>query len=160
ADNIQRFNDNFKGYSQDIRFPKVYSDITTTTVLMETFERGIPIGALLPSTADHNPGTESGDDDGDKVMVDDVVVSKRDICQMGVKAFLHMLFIDNFIHGDLHPGNILVQADKPGASSGNNDRAGVRLVFLDCGLANELSDRDLTNFVDLMHAIMIGESTE
>ncbi|KAF4728858.1 AarF domain containing kinase 2, partial [Perkinsus olseni] len=79
---------------------------------------------------------------------------------MGVKAFLHMLFIDNFIHGDLHPGNILVQADKPGASSGNNDRAGVRLVFLDCGLANELSDRDLTNFVDLMHAIMIGESTE
>ncbi|KAF4651206.1 ATP binding domain 4 [Perkinsus olseni] len=162
ADNIQRFNDNFNGYSQDIRFPKVYSNITTRTVLIETFEHGIPIGALLPSTADHGPAKEV-DDDGDKVMVDDddVMVSKRDICQMGVKAFLHMLFIDNLIHGDLHPGNILVQADKSGASSsGNNDTAGVRLVFLDCGLANELSDRDLTNFVDLMHAIMIGESSE
>ncbi|EEQ97331.1 conserved hypothetical protein, partial [Perkinsus marinus ATCC 50983] len=158
AANIQRFNDNFKDYTGSIRFPTVYSDLTTKTVLIESFESGVPIGSLLSTN-----GQVVNDDD---VIIDRMRVSKREICKMGVKAFLHMLFIDNFIHGDLHPGNILVQVPTmtdPSDTSANSHAAAagtVRLVFLDCGLANELSNRDLTNFVDLMHAIMIGESTE
>lgn len=32
---------------------------------------------------------------------------------MGLDAFLHMLVMDNFIHSDLHPGNIIIRFLKP-----------------------------------------------
>ena len=49
------------------------------------------------------------------------------------------LFIHNFVHGDLHPGNILVQ-DEVG------DKASPKLVLLDCGITNSLTKADLENF--------------
>jgi tRNA A-37 threonylcarbamoyl transferase component Bud32 len=33
------------------------------------------------------------------------------MCNRGIDAVLKMLFQDNFVHGDLHPGNILVTPD-------------------------------------------------
>ena len=38
----------------------------------------------------------------------DLVIRKQ-IADIGIAAFLKMLFVDNFVHGDLHPGNILVR---------------------------------------------------
>ena len=40
--------------------------------------------------------------------------TKRELARIGVRSFLHMCFRHNFIHGDLHPGNILVNIS-PGA---------------------------------------------
>lgn len=39
--------------------------------------------------------------------------TRRTIANEGVDMFLHMMFTDNFVHGDLHPGNILVQNVSP-----------------------------------------------
>jgi predicted unusual protein kinase regulating ubiquinone biosynthesis (AarF/ABC1/UbiB family) len=33
---------------------------------------------------------------------------KKRLAKIGLKAFLKMVFLDNFVHGDLHPGNIFV----------------------------------------------------
>lgn len=34
---------------------------------------------------------------------------RRRIALIGARALLKMLFVDNFVHGDLHPGNILIR---------------------------------------------------
>lgn len=90
-----------------------------------------------------------------------------------------MLILDNFVHSDLHPGNILVTLTPPsdidGTASSNvmkklNDisdhhswqkriqalhKQGYvpKLVFIDAGLVASLSDTNLTNFLDLFNAI-------
>jgi aarF domain-containing kinase len=73
-------------------FPYPYSDYTTRQVLVEEFAQGIPLSAFL----------ESGGG-----------VFQKEIADEGLDAFLHMLLIDNFVHADLHPGNIMVRFYKP-----------------------------------------------
>ena len=60
-----------------------------------------------------------------------------------------MMFIDNFVHGDLHPGNVLVREHK-----GINGKP--QIVFLDAGLVIKLSEKDRKNFLDLFAAVAAG----
>lgn len=73
-------------------FPYPYSDYTTRQVLVEEFAQGIPLADFL--------------EDGGGVF-------QQEIADEGLDAFLHMLLIDNFVHADLHPGNIMVRFYKP-----------------------------------------------
>jgi hypothetical protein len=36
---------------------------------------------------------------------------KLKISDLGVRLILKMVFFDNFIHGDLHPGNLMVEVE-------------------------------------------------
>ncbi|MCJ1467623.1 hypothetical protein MMC07_006248 [Pseudocyphellaria aurata] len=73
-------------------FPYPYSDYTTRQVLVEEFAQGIPLADFL--------------EDGGGVF-------QQEIADEGLDAFLRMLLIDNFVHADLHPGNIMVRFYKP-----------------------------------------------
>jgi aarF domain-containing kinase len=77
---------------------------------------------------------------------------RREIARIGFDAYLRMVLIHNFVHADMHPGNILVRIDES-----TND---VRLVFLDCGLVSELSDTDNENFQDLFITIVVEGDAE
>jgi aarF domain-containing kinase len=141
ADNINRFSILFRD-RPDIRFPKVFIEHCTKDILVETFEEGIPLGRII----------EHGS-----------TKLKKKVCDLGVDAFLKMLFVDNFVHGDLHPGNIFFRPasgetdlDKLNKSG---DVAG-RVIFIDCGLIAQLGRRDERNFIDLMHAVITGKSRE
>ncbi len=57
------------------------------------------------------------------------------------------MFVHNFIHGDLHPGNILVQ----------DPTSHPRLVLIDCGIASSLRPVDFEKFYKLFKAIVLGE---
>ncbi|KAH8690961.1 putative ubiquinone biosynthesis protein [Talaromyces proteolyticus] len=73
-------------------FPYPYQEYTTREVLVEEFAQGIPLSVFL-----RNGGG----------------VYQEEIADEGLDAFLHMLLIDNFVHADLHPGNIMVRFYKP-----------------------------------------------
>ena len=73
-------------------FPYPYTEYTTRQVLIEEFASGIPLATFL----------ESGGG-----------IFQKEIADEGLDAFLHMLLLDNFIHADLHPGNIMVRFYKP-----------------------------------------------
>nr|OQO26234.1 hypothetical protein B0A51_07240 [Rachicladosporium sp. CCFEE 5018] len=89
--NLTIFRKNFRSRST-AWFPYPYSQYTTRQVMVEEFATGIPLEDFL-----QNGGG----------------VFQKEIADEGLDAFLHMLLIDNFIHADLHPGNIMVRFYKP-----------------------------------------------
>lgn len=91
ATNLVRFREKFKSRTT-AWFPYPYLDYTTREVLVEEFAQGIPLATFL----DIGGG-----------------VYQHEIANEGLDAFLHMLLIDNFVHADLHPGNIMVRFYQP-----------------------------------------------
>ncbi|KAJ3487134.1 hypothetical protein NLG97_g6474 [Lecanicillium saksenae] len=87
AANLATFRQNFKDRTT-AWFPYPYTDFTTRNVLIEEFAQGIPLADFM----------ENGGG-----------VFQYDIADEGLDAFLRMLLLDNFVHADLHPGNIMVR---------------------------------------------------
>lgn len=91
ASNLAIFREKFKSRST-AWFPYPYLEYSTREVLVEEFAQGIPMTTFM----------ELGGG-----------VYQQEIASEGLDAFLHMLLIDNFIHADLHPGNIMVRFYRP-----------------------------------------------
>lgn len=91
ATNLVIFRNKFKSRNT-AWFPYPYMEYTTREVLVEEFAQGIPLAKFL----DIGGG-----------------VYQHEIANEGLDAFLHMLLIDNFVHADLHPGNIMVRFYQP-----------------------------------------------
>ncbi|KAH9441853.1 hypothetical protein Pst134EA_032188 [Puccinia striiformis f. sp. tritici] len=94
--NLIRFEENFKN-RKTISFPRPLISFTTHKVLIEEFQDALPLKLFL------NPGVPGPFD--------------HRISNIGLDAFLQMLLIDNFVHADLHPGNIMVKFYKPTTKS-------------------------------------------
>lgn len=87
ANNIRRFQENFKG-KEDIYIPKVYFEHTTERVLTMQLLPGIPLS--------HEAALKQEGIDRDEVI------------RKGLKAYIQMVFEDGLFHGDLHAGNFFV----------------------------------------------------
>lgn len=83
-------------------FPQLW--IQTAQVLVETYEAGEHISRYVRE----EPGSP---------------ISSR-LAELGSQAMLKMMLIDNLIHSDLHPGNILVRLDPPRLTQLVTDRTG------------------------------------
>ncbi|CAI2348221.1 unnamed protein product [Caenorhabditis sp. 36 PRJEB53466] len=92
---LKKFSDNFHSSETGIRFPIVLG--YTKTAIVETFEEGIYINRLV---------AEEGQPE---LTARQSISVRRRIALMGARALLKMIFVDNFVHGDLHPGNILIR---------------------------------------------------
>jgi aarF domain-containing kinase len=72
--------------------------------------------------------------------------------------FLSQLFEDNFIHGDLHPGNLLLTYDTSAPTHiFSLSHQPVQLTVLDTGLCTELNAEDRKNFVTLLKLVIEGD---
>jgi aarF domain-containing kinase len=141
ARHLRRFGRNFRRATQ-VFAPWPVCGLATEGVLCETFERGEALSSAIRRGCEDNATT----------------------CALGVDTYLKMLLRDNFLHSDLHPGNILYHREADVLDVGDAcdsvpDRAararrakarvdGVRLVLLDFGIADALPgdvrDRFLT----------------
>ncbi|KAL7417699.1 hypothetical protein BDY24DRAFT_375784 [Mrakia frigida] len=96
AENLERFERNFMYRRGAVSFPRPVRDYSTREVLVEEFENALPLKWFL-----RNGGGEYDEQ----------------LAGMGLDAFLNMLLLDNWTHGDLHPGNIMVKFFKPSTSA-------------------------------------------
>ena len=88
--NLAKFRHNFRN-RLDIHFPKPFLTFSTRDVLVEEYIKAVPMARML--SLKDNFGKNLSKEVSDK----------------GLDSFLQMLILDNFVHADLHPGNMLVR---------------------------------------------------
>jgi len=138
-----------------IVLPEVEKDWISANVIVESFERGVSIASWFPTPDSAFRRTSSGKDLELSAKQRNTTV-QQDRLQLAAvmgNLFCTMVFEQNWVHGDLHPGNILVRA---GESDHGGDRR-LEIVILDCGLATKLHANDRRNFVDLLSCVVRDE---
>ena len=76
-------------------------------------------------------------------------VLRANVALCGVQSYLKMLIWDNFVHADLHPGNVLVRMEDIGPLArlqrwlvtGETASRVPHIIFLDAGLAASFDSR-------------------
>ncbi|MBT6436378.1 MAG: AarF/ABC1/UbiB kinase family protein [Deltaproteobacteria bacterium] len=115
--NIVRFTRNFEKF-EGLRAPKVFSDYCTKRILTMEFIKGVKI-------------TEAAE----RVGADPYKVAPTIM-----KALLKMILKDGHIHGDLHPGNILITDD-------------AEIVLIDFGLCGRIMPSQREAILDLLISV-------
>jgi aarF domain-containing kinase len=134
ARNLTRFRRDFKDHDQ-ISFPHPLTHLTSRQVLVESFCHGDPILTYL------KPSYSTAD--------------RQELATIGLEATMKMIFLHDFVHGDLHPGNILVER-KPPASK----KARLVMHLIDCGLVVEMGERDHVNLVQILGSLIKKDGKE
>ncbi|XP_041072097.1 uncharacterized aarF domain-containing protein kinase 2 isoform X2 [Carcharodon carcharias] len=156
AKNMERFRENFQDM-ESVKFPIPLRPFVTRTILVETFEESEPISMYLTKDLPN--------------------MLKQRLARVGLEMLLKMVFVDNFIHGDLHPGNILIRgADQFNLQ--NDDKTTIvdlcdtlivnvhssqcplKLIVLDTGIVTELQPSDLHNFKAIFTAVIEGQGEQ
>ncbi|KAF9478031.1 atypical/ABC1/ABC1-C protein kinase [Pholiota conissans] len=92
ADNLSIFEAHFAPRRVPVTFPRPLKLWSTSELLVEEYMNALPLELFL-----RNGG---GPFD-------------YQIATVGLDAFLNMLLLDNFVHADLHPGNIMIKFSRP-----------------------------------------------
>ncbi|PFH54886.1 hypothetical protein AMATHDRAFT_169702 [Amanita thiersii Skay4041] len=92
ADNLETFEHNFAHRRVPVTFPRPLKLWSTQDILVEEYENAVSLEFFLRNGG--GPYDEQ-------------------LATVGLDAFLNMLLLDNFVHSDLHPGNILIKFSKP-----------------------------------------------
>lgn len=139
---LARFSRNFRGY-KDAHFPDLL--FSSPDLLIESFEEGVPLQDFILHVHSHQ--------------------LRERVAVLGIESFVKMLIWDNFVHADLHPGNMLVRAKTTNGTlitsveeMNKYEKIHPEIVFVDTGLVTELTKKDHQNFIDLFNALVIQGS--
>jgi aarF domain-containing kinase len=202
AYHLEILNYNFRKFPS-IHFPEPF--FASSSVIIETFESGVVFGKVLEDLQneadqlneskdlvsassphvkeepdEHYRNTTQSDNDSDRVTVADICpfpVSKF-ILTTGLNLHLKQLLVDNLMHADLHPGNIIykLQQDKGLATKSSNTRAlamiknlndcrtqssgQMSITLVDAGMVAQLNDHESATFIGLLSSIGEGNGYE
>lgn len=104
-----------------IRLPVIYSELCTERVITMEFVDGFKITDLDEIEA--------------------AGISREHLASTALRATIKQILIDGFFHGDLHPGNLLV------------NRADGDIVLLDTGMVGELDINQRLNLIGVLLAL-------
>ncbi|EOD32125.1 ABC1 kinase family protein [Emiliania huxleyi CCMP1516] len=137
ADNLRRFRANFAragGGAPPVDFPDPVGGYVARPALCRVV-RGEARAVLVESWVDGVPMIEWA------AGLAETAEERQQLCNTGIDAFCEMLFVHNFVHGDLHPGNVLVTTTADGSP---------RLAFLDAGIVVSYSEFDHGMLIDIL----------
>ncbi|XP_022753226.1 probable serine/threonine-protein kinase abkC isoform X2 [Durio zibethinus] len=136
AANLSRFIYNFRRW-KDVSFPKPLYPLVHPAVLVETFEHGESVLRYVDELEGHEQ-------------------IKSALAHIGTHALLKMLLVDNFVHADMHPGNILVRV-KDRRSHKHLFSSRPHVILLDVGMTAELSRTDRMNLLEFFKAVVLRD---
>lgn len=131
AAHLNRFIYNFRRW-RDVSFPKPLYPLVHPAVLVETFEHGESVAHYVDSLEGHDR-------------------FKSALAHLGTHALLKMLLVDNFIHADMHPGNILVRIKR--GKRKQEAKSKPHVIFIDVGMTAELSKTDQVTLLEFFKAV-------
>lgn len=138
AVHLLKFTHNMKDEAR-VRSPRPVPGLVTEAVLVETFVKGEGLGDAIKRKSIHN----------------------SELCSLGVYTYMLMLLRDNFIHQDLHPGNILYSVDDTNANGTTGtttaSQARIKLDLIDFGIADELPQIVRNRFIGFLCFLIRGE---
>ncbi|KAM0943922.1 putative ABC-type Cd(2+) transporter [Dioscorea sansibarensis] len=137
AVHLNRFIYNFRK-SKNVSFPRPLYPLVHPAVLVETFEKGESVSEYIDDPRLNNH-------------------IKRDLARIGTDALLKMLLVDNFVHADMHPGNILVRIPQKRKSTRRLFRAKPHVILLDVGMTVELCNSDRLNLLEFFKAVALRD---
>ncbi|CAH1777512.1 unnamed protein product [Owenia fusiformis] len=169
ADCLEQFITNFSDVPC-VRFPLPIRPYCKRDVMIETFEEGPHISEFVEG------GIGDVSDDSTELDTSDLVgpnTIQNKLADVVVDTLLKMVFLDNLVHGDLHPGNILVQNADVYTPEDDNKlvildlgdtvminvksvECPLRLILVDAGITSSLSKSDLQNFREVFTAVVQG----
>ena len=119
ANNIRRMKENFKE-DQGMVIPQVYFELTTERVLVMEELKGKPLSKVDSLQA--------------------MGIDPDDIVKKGLKAYLKMVFVDGFFHGDLHAGNFFIMPEN-------------KIGLIDFGVVGRLNNKTQSAIVNMLLAL-------
>jgi len=132
AKHLSRCGKNFASVEMTV-IPLPVPGLISPSVLVETFEEGRSVAGYMKAPSAAN----------------------TQIVNLGIDTYLRMLLKDNFVHTDLHPGNIMVR-EVP--CHGPGGVGGLQLILLDFGLVVELTPEMRHRFISFLFHIASGNS--
>lgn len=115
ADNTVKLRQNFAA-SPLLYVPRVYRDYSSREVLTLEYVEGVPISET------------------DRLLA--LGTDMKKLAERGVETFFTQVFVHNFFHADMHPGNILIDVRDP---------SNPRYIALDCAIIGSLTESDRTS---------------
>ncbi|XP_004509974.1 uncharacterized protein [Cicer arietinum] len=138
AAHLNRFIYNFRR-SKDVSFPVPLYPLVHPSVLVETYEQGESVLHFVEELEGHEH-------------------IKSSLAHIGTHALLKMLLVDNFIHADMHPGNILVRmAKRKSLPTVQLFKSKPHVIFLDVGMTTELSKREQQCLLEFFKAVALQD---
>jgi aarF domain-containing kinase len=140
---LEVLNYNFRNWDS-VGFPKPL--FACSNVIIETFEQGKIATSII--------------DKYHSMSVAIPVPLAKFIVTTGLGLYLKMLIVDNLMHSDLHPGNIMLDI------SDENDLIGDRsckrmkyghITLVDAGMVAQLDSKESENFIGLMASLGAGD---
>lgn len=163
-------------------------------ILIESYEEGVSMIDILHNQHYHNKynpsNTNNNNNNNNYNLSKGIDQYNSYLAELGLDIILKMIFEDNFIHADLHAGNILVRFpnttttisttansndnsntttrnSKSISSSRSNDNKQVdkdnsypKIILLDAGLTVQLQPYDRKNFIALFRAVLDNDGRE
>ena len=165
AANLDRFIWNFRKW-RAVSFPRPM--VASHGVIVETLENGLSIadhiagqeGTLLSSAVLAADGAAAMKALGGSTLRISPSSLAQHVVAEGQRIYTQMLLVDNFMHADLHPGNILLRSRASGDTAAGGPSPEPQFVLVDAGMVAELSSYEREAFVGFFNAMGAGDGAE
>jgi len=174
---LDRFGENFSGV-EGVGFPKVIW--RSEGVLVESWEEGGIVSTWIDGDKNNDDGDyNNNNNNNNKDPTHLPKPSRSFIVTKGTEIYLQMLLVDNLMHADLHPGNIIINdnwdsSEEEGSGIGGSygrrrrDRQRHRrrkknkikhpkLTLVDAGMVATLSPTESSTFIGFLSSIGLGD---
>ena len=173
AHHLEVLNHNFRHWKH-VSFPMPL--FACSNVIIETFQKGQICTTVIDDFNESTDDATIAENTSQNGLMP-VELSKF-IVTTGLALYLKMLLVDNLMHADLHPGNIMLDVERIGRddasrvfkiktnsrglprlnrSNLSNKSMRTKITLVDAGMVADLSDDEINNFAGLMSSLGAGD---